>query len=68
MCTCSVAHGSSNWSDLNLELTSPVPSLLLLFFQLSGGELFALLEREGVFLEDAARLVILSPKLPFLPK
>ena len=29
----------------------------IVFISTTGGELFALLEREGVFLEDAARLV-----------
>ena len=43
----------SNWS---YKLAFPV---LCFLFDHIGGELFALLEREGVFLEDAARYELL---------
>ena len=44
------------WSNWSYKLAFPV---LCFLFDHTGGELFALLEREGVFLEDAARYELL---------
>ena len=46
--------GSSNWK-IGLTGHENLLILVFVFFLTIGGELFALLEREGVFLEDAAR-------------